>query len=1247
MTETINGLSSWWWAWVAPMVWQVTLLAAVVGGLDLVLHKRGWPQVRHALWALVFVKLILPPTFSLPSSLSAPLISAGGERTAVFAPAEYGPVVETPLAPPDAPFPSVPGNAVRETLPGEVVSAERARLSPHAWLAILSGVGTFALFSWLILRLRRLRRIAAEDGIRHDVSETVTRLLAGCAERLRLRRPPHVVMTDRIPSAGVFGVLRPTLLLPCECATLPRKQLEHIFLHELAHIKRGDLAMNAAQTVLTMLFWFHPVLWFAGRRLRQLREICCDARVATLLREQTPAYAATLVDAADRIASTRGESVLGLLGLFENSSRLRQRLTHLKCSAWKHSRLRIITAFAAAAMMLACVVPMAAVKAAPQPEPAPAPADKAVLRGVVKRADNGEPLAGVTIELFDFHAGPDVKVASAKSGPDGRFELVSDRHGKFYMTARADGWFSQFDKMPYRETQLTVGEVAKDIEIPMIASGIFTGSIMEKGTGKPLEDALVRINSGMLSTETDAQGKFRFTGLPVALELRVSATAPGYGIAAFSVSVPAGEIVERTITLDQQAVFVGRVLDANGKPIQGAEVHCSTDNRGSREHWTVKTGRKGWYQIQRVNRGAYYRVGASKHGYIGQSHQVRVAPDAGIVKVNFTFKSGLSASGKVIDGDGKPVAGVTVHWGRGYDHRVKTTGPDGRFAFEGLKSEHPNEVYAVKPGYAMGTVRVDPKDPGKANNVVVELKPELTISGVVLDTKGKPVPNASLMIGRQSPVLQKTQADGQGRFTMRTLEDRSYKITVMSRKPLTIQESEPIKAGTTDARIVLREFGCIAGRVVDDATGEPIRSFNVRMAFTKTGRRAYGFGVRLRQQGVNFSHKDGRFKLTGDYFDPENAYRLIVNANGYEWCEVDDVHAGTPVEVRLKKASPVTVQVTDAATGKVVTDATVRFHYFYRGDVPMDGHSISSRNLSNCALTPIEAKTLGRGRYGFLGVGAGPWILEVTTKDYVRYAKAFRDGVKGNTVDVKLEGARTITGILKPPQGMRPEQFKISFEAGGNRIEAQSDSQGRFKLEQSPPEKGSISVRTQDNNLGANWPLDLRSLPEQKLVLDFSEFFVLTGRVTVADENASNARLNAGCHRGADWATAWAKSGPDGRYRLFLPQKGKYSVSASSAAGKVKLDIKIDRKTTSRDLELITGAISGVLLDKDGAPIKWASVIHCAATWREHTCLLPRTLARRTVRGLCPCGIRADRPAREVQHRRPYAWPIQDCGRQS
>jgi len=364
MTHILNDLGAVWWSWVVPMFWQVALLALIVWAIDLALSRRGWPQVRYALWLLVLVKLFIPPSFSLPSSILGRLLPARASQVAVVAP-EMATTIRADSTPrmeftrdfvPEASFPP----AVT-TEPVEPPAPELPALSLQAWGMLASVTVSVLLFGWLVVVACSLRRLARDRSNHIGQPPWLGDVLAECAGKLRLRRAPRLVVMERVRSPAVLGLFRP--VLTCPPKPEGRRRMSHILLHELAHIKRGDMFVNAAQTLVHVLFWFHPAVWLAGRRLRHLRELCCDATVSKLLRERTGEYRATLMDAARSMVFGRTGPGLGLLGLFESASRLRQRLQHLERPAWKHPRLRVIASLAAIALMLALIVPMARVAA--------------------------------------------------------------------------------------------------------------------------------------------------------------------------------------------------------------------------------------------------------------------------------------------------------------------------------------------------------------------------------------------------------------------------------------------------------------------------------------------------------------------------------------------------------------------------------------------------------------------------------------------------------------------------------------------------------------------------------------------------------------------------------------------------------------------------------------------------------------------------------------------------------------------
>jgi beta-lactamase regulating signal transducer with metallopeptidase domain len=96
----------------------------------------------------------------------------------------------------------------------------------------------------------------------------------------------------------------------------------------MAHIKRGDVLVHYAQTLLQILYWWHPLLWLANARIRHVREQAVDEMVMVEMGGEAEAYPATLLEVA-KLALQRPILALGLIGIVESRSALAQRIKHL------------------------------------------------------------------------------------------------------------------------------------------------------------------------------------------------------------------------------------------------------------------------------------------------------------------------------------------------------------------------------------------------------------------------------------------------------------------------------------------------------------------------------------------------------------------------------------------------------------------------------------------------------------------------------------------------------------------------------------------------------------------------------------------------------------------------------------------------------------------------------------------------------------------------------------------------------
>jgi TonB family protein len=170
---------------------------------------------------------------------------------------------------------AVPATVGAVELAGSGAGAPWAFALVAAWLigALVISVRLFG--DW------RLIRTAIREGTRPPAA--LQALLEEQMRRIGVTRAVRLRLTARITSAGVYGLLRPVILLPTALAlTLPRDQLEALLVHELAHIRRADFLANVLALLARTLLYFHPVVHWLCRDLERTRETLCDDLVVGL-----------------------------------------------------------------------------------------------------------------------------------------------------------------------------------------------------------------------------------------------------------------------------------------------------------------------------------------------------------------------------------------------------------------------------------------------------------------------------------------------------------------------------------------------------------------------------------------------------------------------------------------------------------------------------------------------------------------------------------------------------------------------------------------------------------------------------------------------------------------------------------------------------------------------------------------------------------------------------------------------------
>ena len=161
-------------------------------------------------------------------------------------------------------------------------------LISFAWLL---GVG---VSTWRLMRSHRTLRLLALNAQTDTYSE-LRRLCAPLLDLLHLRTKVRFAVSELIDVPCVIGLFKPIVLLPAALlARMPQDQLELVLLHELSHIKNGDLWINSAQILVEVLMFFHPVVHWISADVRATRERRCD-RAVLCVRAAPVRYAHALV----------------------------------------------------------------------------------------------------------------------------------------------------------------------------------------------------------------------------------------------------------------------------------------------------------------------------------------------------------------------------------------------------------------------------------------------------------------------------------------------------------------------------------------------------------------------------------------------------------------------------------------------------------------------------------------------------------------------------------------------------------------------------------------------------------------------------------------------------------------------------------------------------------------------------------------------------------------------------------------
>ncbi|HZG43388.1 MAG TPA: M56 family metallopeptidase [Longimicrobium sp.] len=363
-----------WLPLLAELAAKATLILLLAAAVSALLWRAS-AAVRHLVWCVAVIGVLALPVFSvvLPA-WELPLLPSS-EATAVTPPA----VIREQ--------PAFQAEMAYKAAPTEPMPVADAPAGVGAWLpraaAGLAAAGVLAGLLWLALGFWGVARMGRRAQVVHDPEWLRTAHEA--AEQLQLRRPVLLLRDPGAVMPATGGLLWPAVVLPANADQWADDRRRAVLAHELAHVKRFDTLTQALAQVACALFWWHPAVWYAARRLRVERERACDDLV---LRTGTRAsdYASHLLEIAraHRSPWLASPALVSMARPSQLESRLLWVLDAARSRGVPSGGAKLLAAVAGV-LVVGSLAAMRPVEAAAAHEPASPVADA----GVEEKADGG------------------------------------------------------------------------------------------------------------------------------------------------------------------------------------------------------------------------------------------------------------------------------------------------------------------------------------------------------------------------------------------------------------------------------------------------------------------------------------------------------------------------------------------------------------------------------------------------------------------------------------------------------------------------------------------------------------------------------------------------------------------------------------------------------------------------------------------------------------------------------------------
>ncbi len=820
----------------------------------------------------------------------------------------------------------------------------------------------------VIQLLRAVYRSAMIRKAGHPITdETWHQTLVNQAQKMNLNaKVVSLCVSDAVSTPLLLGLFKPCLIIPRWLldSSSPATQ-QQILTHELTHIQRHDLRRNILLELAVALWWWHPLVHWMKHRTHVLREMICDANTSLL--QEPESYAETLL----RLAFHSSPYRVLALRFSSRSTSLERRVawilsqpsTQLIRTLKPATKVTIIATVCLCSLLVTTFRINYVIADEPTPKqnspqqasskdgqaevpPLPTSPSEEVtadtigklsplrsgpnIDGVVLLPD-GQPAANVDVYLLELPDGAytlPTKPHKTQTDESGKFGYQNMPEQVYQIWAESKELITHFELL--RGLRIAVQAQAQSIDpirLKLHPACSFRIKIVEAATGQALAGATIQPHPQDIEREfiSDENGDAIIQNLP-SIPWKFLIHKPGFAYEQISVGrQPLGDVLELEARLTPGSTISGKLTDQHGAPVANCLIRLNQiGSKSIRDFPKSYSDENGVFKIEDVPLNSKYGLFADIDTHVFTTTEIAVPVDPTVVKADILVPKRdklISARFQVNDDQGLPIEGakLTNRGNPSLRTREAITDASGVALLEDILSMQPNSkqpayVTVAAAGFVPIRVEVAANHTAELAPIEVSLRKGNTVVGKIVKPDGEPA--AGLLVYSNSltdPFADRlrTRTDQDGKFSFEGIGARiSLSIDAGPTYKSVSDKQIYVRDGSNEiATITLEYAASIRVKAIDDATDEELKSYNVRLDFSKRiegDPATNGLSTTMSQDGVDIVRGAKEFRLDGQPIGA--AFAVIVSAEGYSTVRLPRVLCvksdEAPVtEVRMRKPS--------------------------------------------------------------------------------------------------------------------------------------------------------------------------------------------------------------------------------------------------------------------------------------------------------------------------------------------------------